>query len=56
MIGVVHLTKVPGSDIVAAINGSSAFGEVARAVIAFAKDPQSDNGERVLSPGEEQRR
>ena len=49
VIGIVHLIKVPGGDIVAAINGSSAFGEVPRAVIAFAKDPQSDDGLCVLS-------
>lgn len=47
--GVVHLTKAPGGDIVAAINGSSAFGEVARSIIAFAKDPQSEEGHRVCS-------
>lgn len=49
VICIVHLTKAPGGDIVAAINGSSAFGEVARAVIAFAKDQQSTEGIRVLS-------
>ena len=48
VIGIVHLIKVPSGDIVAAINGSSAFGEVARAVIAFAKDPESEDV-RVLS-------
>jgi len=49
VIGIVHLVKVPGGDIVAAINGSSAFGEVARAVIAFAIDPQAGDGQGVLS-------
>ena len=48
-IGIVHLIKAPGGDIVAAINGSSAFGEVARAVIAFARDLQSDDDQCVLS-------
>jgi hypothetical protein len=48
-IGVVHLVKAPGGDIVAAINGSSAFGEVARGVIAFAKDPESEEGCRIMS-------
>jgi hypothetical protein len=33
VIGVVHLTKAPKGDVAAAINGSSAFGEVARSVI-----------------------
>jgi hypothetical protein len=46
-IGVAHLNKGANGDVVAAINGSSAFGEVARAVIGFVKDPNSD--ERVLS-------
>ena len=49
MFGIVHLIKVPGGDIVAAINGSSAFGEVARAVIAFTLDLQSGDGTGVLS-------
>jgi RecA-family ATPase len=49
VIGIVHLVKAPGGDIVAAINGSSAFGEVARAIIAFARDPQPDDNECVLS-------
>jgi hypothetical protein len=49
VIGIVHLTKAPGGDIVAAITSSSAFGEVARGIIAFAKDQQSDDGTRVLS-------
>jgi hypothetical protein len=30
VIGVVHLTKAPKGDVVAAINASSVFGEVAR--------------------------
>jgi hypothetical protein len=45
--GIVHLIKIPGLDIVASINGSSAFGEVPRAVIAFAADEVT--GEHVLS-------
>lgn len=47
--GVVHLKKDTSGDPVAAINGSSAFGEVARAVFGFAKDPDSDEGDRVMS-------
>lgn len=46
VFGVVHLTKHPGADLVAAINGSSAFGEIARGVFGFVKDR---HGERVLS-------
>jgi DNA polymerase III delta prime subunit len=47
-IGVVHLKKAVSGDVVAAINSSSAFGEVARAIFAFAKDEQAD-GERIMS-------
>jgi hypothetical protein len=46
--GVVHLNKAVGGDVVAGVNGSSAFGEVARAVFGFAKDPESD-GDRIMS-------
>jgi hypothetical protein len=49
VVGVVHLTKGTSGDVVAAVNGSSAFGEVARCVFGFAKDPQSDECERVMS-------
>jgi hypothetical protein len=42
-------SRSAGGDIVAAINGSSAFGEVARAVIAFTLDLQSGDGTGVLS-------
>jgi hypothetical protein len=49
VIGIAHLIKVPGGDIVAAINGSSAFGEVPRAIIAFAIDPQANESQGVLS-------
>lgn len=38
VIGVAHLVKSPNGDVLAAIQGSSAFGEVARAVFGFAKD------------------
>ncbi len=47
VIGIVHLRKQFGNDILAAINGSSAFGEIARGVIAFAADETGE--ERVLS-------
>lgn len=43
---IAHLTKAPSGDIVAAIQGSSAFGEVARSVFGFAKD---DDGNRIMS-------
>lgn len=42
-LGVVHLRKgTTNGDVVAAINGSSAFGEIARSIFAFAKSPESD--------------
>ena len=47
--GVAHLTKDNNRDVVAALNGSSAFGEVPRAVFGFAKDPQSEHDHRVMS-------
>jgi hypothetical protein len=47
-LGVVHLRKGSSNgDVVAAINGSSAFGELARSIFAFAKSPDSE--ERVMS-------
>ncbi|WP_440713103.1 AAA family ATPase [Gordonia sp. FQ] len=49
VIGVAHLNKSGNGDVVAGVNGSSAFGEIARAVFGFAKDPDAENGERVLS-------
>ena len=48
VVAVVHLTKSPHGDVVAAINGSSAFGEVARSVFGFAKEVDSQ-GDRVMS-------
>jgi hypothetical protein len=48
VVGIVHLIKGNSGDIVASVNGSSAFGEVARCVFGFAKDPQN-KGERVMS-------
>lgn len=49
VIGIVHQTKSGGSDFVTGINGSSAFGEVARAVLATAVDQDDDT--RVISQG-----
>jgi AAA domain len=47
ILGVVHLRKSNNGDVVAAINGSSAFGEVARSIFAFAKHPDTD--QRIMS-------
>lgn len=46
-LGVVHLRKNNTGDVVAAITGSSAFGEVARAIFGFAKSLENDT--RVMS-------
>jgi AAA domain/Bifunctional DNA primase/polymerase, N-terminal len=47
--GIVHLKKGNNSDVVGAVNGSSAFGEVARCVFGFVKDPDDVEGSRVMS-------
>lgn len=49
VIAITHLNKSGNGDVVAGINGSSAFGEVARAVFGFAKDPDSEDGDRIMS-------
>lgn len=47
VLGVAHLRKSGIGDVVAAVTGSSAFGELARAVFGFAKNPEDDT--RVMS-------
>lgn len=49
VLGIVHLNKSGNGDVVAGINGSSAFGELARAAFGFTKDPESADGDRVMS-------
>ncbi|NME89366.1 AAA family ATPase [Corynebacterium stationis] len=49
VIAIMHLNKSGNGDVVAGINGSSAFGEVARSIFGFAKDPNSEDGDRVMS-------
>lgn len=49
VLGIAHLNKQAAKDVVAGINGSSAFGEVPRAVFGFAKDDSSDEGDRIMS-------
>lgn len=46
ILGVVHLNKSSNVDLVAAINGSSAFGEIARSIFGFVK---SRDGTRIMS-------
>ncbi|KUH83495.1 hypothetical protein AU186_15520 [Mycobacterium sp. GA-1999] len=47
VIGVAHLRKNSAGDVVAAVTGSSALGELARAVFGFAKNNENDT--RVMS-------
>lgn len=52
VIGIVHFIKGSTGDLVASINGSSAFGEVARCIFGFAKeDSPSGDPLRVMSQG-----
>jgi hypothetical protein len=52
VIGIVHFVKGSTGDLVASINGSSAFGEVARCVFGFAKEDSSvGDSLRVMSQG-----
>lgn len=48
VLGIGHLTKA-ARDVTAGINGSSAFGEVARCVFGFAVDREADDGTRVMT-------
>lgn len=47
VLGIAHLRKNATGDVVAAVTGSSAFGEIARAVFGFAKNHEDDT--RVMS-------
>lgn len=46
-VGVAHLRKSGTGDVVAAVTGSSAFGELARSIFGFAKNHEDDT--RVMS-------
>ena len=47
VLAIAHLNKAATGDVTAGINGSSAFGEVARAILGFARD--GDDGDRYMS-------
>ena len=47
LLGNAHYNKAAGTDPLLRISGSAAFGEVCRAALAFAFDP--DNGQYVIS-------
>lgn len=49
VIGITHLNKSVTGDVLAAVNGSSAFGELCRAAFGFAQDPDAEDGVRVMS-------
>lgn len=49
VVGLAHFNKSTGSDPVGLITGSSAFGEVVRAVIGVARDTDADDGSCVIS-------
>lgn len=49
VIAIVHFVKGTTGDIVASINGGSAFGEVARCIFGFAKDSEPDSDLRVMT-------
>jgi AAA domain len=49
VIAIVHFVKGTTGDIVASINGGSAFGEVARCIFGFAKDTEPDSDLRVMT-------
>lgn len=54
VIAIVHFIKGTTGDLIASINGGSAFGEVARCIFGFAKDNEDSSGEdalRVMSQG-----
>lgn len=49
VFGLAHFNKASGTDVLSRIMGGRAFSAVARAVIAFARDTQADDGSCVIS-------
>jgi hypothetical protein len=49
IFGLAHFNKATGTDALSRITGSRAFAAVARAALAFARDPHTDDGSCVLS-------
>lgn len=45
VIGVMHLNKSQGSNILQRVSGSTAFGGLARSVLAFGQDPEDPDGD-----------
>jgi AAA domain-containing protein len=49
IFGLAHFNKATGADALSRITGSRAFAAVARAALAFARDPHAEDGSCVLS-------
>lgn len=49
VFGLAHFNKADGTDALSRVTGSRAFAAVARAAVAFARDPNADDGSCVLS-------
>ncbi|WP_161992481.1 AAA family ATPase [Pseudonocardia sp. EV170527-09] len=49
IFGLAHFNKASGTDVLSRVTGSRAFAAVARAGIAFARDPDADDGSCVIS-------
>ncbi len=49
VFGLAHFNKAGGTDVLSRITGSRAFAAVARAAIAFARDPDAEDGSCVIS-------
>ena len=49
VLGNAHFNKSTGNDPLSLIMGSAAFGNVVRAALGFARDPEAENGSCVIS-------
>jgi AAA domain-containing protein len=49
VFGLAHFNKASGTDALSRVTGSRAFAAVARAAIAFARDPDAEDGSCVIS-------
>lgn len=49
VLGNAHFNKSSGSDPLSLVTGSAAFGNVARAALGFARDPEAEDGSCVIS-------
>ena len=49
IFGLAHFNKASGTDALSRVTGSRAFAAVARAAIAFARDPNAEDGSCVIS-------